>query len=321
LNPGILESLNPKDHPNSFGDDPHKEGADMGKNKTLNRLIIQVIAEDSVGYETPYLGQHGISILLTAEHQGDVTRVLVDVAQDPDALLENFKRMNIPVSCVDALVLTHCHYDHTQGVARIIREIGKKNIPVIAHPDLFRQHFTYDPDLRHIGVMKGDQPEDIEAAGGELYLSKDPVTLMPGLTTTGEVPRTTDFEEIGMSLFTVENGNEKPDSMADDLSVVANVNGKGLVIVTGCSHAGIVNISHHAMALAGTEKIHGIIGGFHLIEAPAERIRKTVSALEKMNPDWVCAGHCTGFKAQAELYSALKDRFSPLHTGYRMDIE
>jgi 7,8-dihydropterin-6-yl-methyl-4-(beta-D-ribofuranosyl)aminobenzene 5'-phosphate synthase len=292
----------------------------MGKIKTLDRLIIQVIAEDSVGYETPYLGQHGISILLTAEYEDDVTRVLVDVAQDPDALLENFKRMNIPVSCVDALVLTHCHYDHTQGVARIIREIGKKSIPVIAHPDLFREHVIFDPVLRPIGVMNGDQPEDIEAAGGELCLAKDPVTLMPGLTTTGEVPRITDFEEIGMSLFTVENGEVKTDAMVDDLSVVANIGGKGLVIVTGCSHAGIVNISHHAMNLTGTKNIHGILGGFHLIGAPDERIRKTVSALEKMNPGWVCAGHCTGFRAQAELYGALKDRFSPLHTGYRMDI-
>lgn len=293
----------------------------MKKQPTLDRLDIRVMAEDSVEYETPFLGQHGISILLTAEHQGSVTRVLVDVAQDPDALLENFDRMDIPVSCIDALVLTHCHYDHTRGAAKIINAIGKKDIPVIAHPDLFRKHFIADPALRPIGVMKGDQREDIEAAGGELFLSRDPVMLMPGLTTTGEVQRTTDFEDVGMSLFTIENGRVKTDTMADDLSVVAHVDGKGLVVVTGCSHAGIVNISAHAMALAGTKKVHGIIGGFHLIEAPEEKIKKTVSALKKMKPDWVCAGHCTGFRAQAELYSAMKDRFSPLHTGFSIEIQ
>jgi len=293
----------------------------MNKKCRLKRLKITVIAEDSVGYDTPYLGQHGISFLLTAERNGVVKNILVDVAQDPAALIENMNRMQIAMSCIDAVVLTHCHYDHTRGVAKILRKIGGKDIPVIAHPDIFRTNFISDPYLRSIGIMDGDRREDIESSGGILYLAENALEIMPGLISTGEVERITDFEEVGMSLFTIENGQVKGDLMKDDISVVANVRGKGLVIVTGCSHAGIVNIIQQSIKLTGTNKIHGIIGGFHLVEASEERIQKTARALKKFNPDWVYAGHCTGFRAQVELYNIFKERFSPLHTGMIVEVE
>jgi 7,8-dihydropterin-6-yl-methyl-4-(beta-D-ribofuranosyl)aminobenzene 5'-phosphate synthase len=231
----------------------------------LRSLKITVLAEDSVAYESPYLGQHGISLLLTAQRDGLERNVLVDVAQNPDALLENMAKMGIAASCIDTVVLPHCHYDHTQGLGRMLKEIGKKDLPVIAHPDIFRLNFITDPYLRHVGVMKGDRREDI--------------------------------------------------------SLVAHVRGKGLVIITGCSHAGIVNIVKQAVTITGTDKVHGIIGSFHLIEAPVDRIQKTAQALKEFNPDWVYAGHCTGFRAQVELFQILKDRFSPLHTGIIVEIQ
>jgi len=292
----------------------------MVDNTTLEHLIVTVIAEDSVEYESPYLGQHGISLFLKTYRNGIDRNVLMDVAQNPDALLENMDKMDIAPSGIDAIVLTHCHYDHTQGIARILREIGKRDVPVIAHPDLFRPHFIQDPVLRHIGMMDGDSAAEIEASGGRLFLTKDSLKITSGLLTTGEVTRQTDFEEVGMNLFTIADGKLETDPVRDDISLVAVVKDKGLVILTGCSHAGIVNISHQAVELTGTRKIHGIIGGFHLIEASRQRIRKTVQELEKFNPDWIAAGHCTGFKAQVELHDTFKDRFTPLHTGMVFDI-
>jgi 7,8-dihydropterin-6-yl-methyl-4-(beta-D-ribofuranosyl)aminobenzene 5'-phosphate synthase len=292
----------------------------MFNKSELTRLKVTVIAEDTVGYETPYLGQHGVCFLLTAERDGVTKNILVDVAQDSSALIENTKRMQISLSCIDAVVLTHCHYDHTQGLTKVLVEIGKKDIPVIAHPELFRLNFITDPFIRHVGVMNADKKDEIEAAGGTLYMTVDPLEIMPGLTTTGEVERITDFEEVGMSLFTLESGRVKIDPMLDDISVVANIKEKGLVIITGCSHAGIVNITKQAVRMTGTDRVHGIIGGFHLIEAPEERIEKTVQALRELGPDWLCAGHCTGFRAQVELYKTFKDRFSPLHTGMTIEV-
>ena len=147
----------------------------------LSKLKLTVIAEDTVAYESPYLGQHGVSFLLTTERDGIKKNVLVDVAQNSTALLENINMMQISLSCVDAVVLTHCHYDHTQGLGTIIKEIGKKDLPIIAHPDIFRLNFITDPYLRHVGVMDGDKKTDIEASGGSLYLTKDPLEIMPGL--------------------------------------------------------------------------------------------------------------------------------------------
>jgi 7,8-dihydropterin-6-yl-methyl-4-(beta-D-ribofuranosyl)aminobenzene 5'-phosphate synthase len=286
----------------------------------LENLVITVVAEDSVEYESPYLGQHGISLLLKACRSGLTRHVLMDVAQNPEALLQNMALMGIAPSCIDSIVLTHCHYDHTQGVARVVQETGKRDVPIIAHPDLFRPHFIQDPMLRHVGVMDGDSASQIEASGGRLLLTKDSLTILPGLLTTGEVTRQTDFEEVGMNLFTITDGTLVPDGVLDDITLVAEVTSKGLVIITGCSHAGIVNICLQAMHLTGTKKIHGIIGGFHLIEASQQRIRKTVRELEKFKPDWIAAGHCTGFNAQIELHNTFKDRFTPLHTGMVFEI-
>jgi 7,8-dihydropterin-6-yl-methyl-4-(beta-D-ribofuranosyl)aminobenzene 5'-phosphate synthase len=234
--------------------------------------------------------------------------------------MENMKRMQLSLSCIDAVVLTHCHYDHTQGLAKILKETGKRDIPVIAHPDIFRLNFITDPHLRHVGIMDGDKRPDIEDSGGTLYLTRDPLEIVPGLFSTGEVERTTDFEDPGISLFTLEDDRVKNDPMLDDISLVAHIAGKGVVIITGCSHAGIVNITRQAIKLSGTENIQGIIGGLHLVEAPENKIKKTAQALKSFNPHWIYAGHCTGFRAQVELFNTFRDRFSPLHTGMIVEV-
>jgi len=296
------------------------EREDVAEIGELNSLKITVLTEDSVLYESHYLGQHGVSFLLEGAKGSDVMKILVDVGQNSQALFNNMKLMNISPSIIDAVVLTHCHYDHTQGVAKVLKEIGRRDIQVIAHRDIFRLNFVTEPYPRHVGIMPGDSREEIEKAGGSLLLTKDPVKLMSGITTTGEVKRQTDFEEVGIALKTIQNGEVVDDQMLDDISVVANVKGKGLVIVTGCSHAGIVNIAKHAIELTGCEKIDGILGGLHLVDAPNVRIKRTVEELAKLSPEWICAGHCTGFKAQVELYLAFRERFSPLQTGMQFVI-
>lgn len=280
----------------------------------LDKLTVTVLAEDSVPYESPLLGQHGVSYWLEAERRGSTKKILVDVGQNPEALLFNVGKLGIPLAETDAVVLTHCHYDHTQGLTQILKTIGRKDVPVIAHPALFRLNFVTDPFFQHVGVMQGDKPEDLRAAGAELVLVSGPVQLMPGLSTTGEVPRVTDFEEVGIALSTMdENGRVVPDSMPDDLSLAARIKGKGLVIVTGCSHAGIINILRHTAA--PSERIEGVIGGLHLVEASEERIEKTASALAEFSPSLVAAGHCTGFRAQAALYAEFGSRFSTMGAG------
>jgi len=192
-------------------------------------------------------------------------------------------------------------------------------VPVIAHPSLFRPNFVIKPYLRKVGIMQGDEREKIETSGGEFFLSADPLTIMPGLMTTGEVERSKKYEHIGEDFFTIEKGRVHNDLMLDDISLVANVKQQGLVVITGCAHAGIVNIVKQAMRLTNVKKIEGIIGGFHLINASKTEIKSTVEELRKVNPRWVIAGHCTGFKAQVELYNTFNERFFPLHTGMTLE--
>jgi len=280
----------------------------------LDKLTVTVLAEDSVPYESPLLGQHGVSYWLEAERDEVAMRILVDVGQNPDALLYNVEKLGIALARTDAVVLTHCHYDHTQGLAQVLKAIGKKDLPVVFHPSLFRLNFVTNPSFRHVGVMQGDEAGDLAAAGAQLVPVSSPLQLMPGLSTTGEVPRVTDFEEVGIALSTLdEKGGVIPDNMPDDLSLAARVKGKGVVVVTGCSHAGIINILRHS--LSRDEHVEGVIGGLHLVEASEERIEKTVSALADFSPSLVAAGHCTGFRAQAALYAKLGKNFSTMGSG------
>lgn len=280
----------------------------------LDSLKVTVLAEDSVPYESPLLGQHGVSFWLEAERHGHVRRILVDVGQNPDALFFNIEHLGIPLKETDAIVITHCHYDHTRGLAKILNAIGKKDLPVIAHPSLFRLNFISEPFFRHVGVMQGDEADDLRKAGAELVLTGDPLQLMPGLSTTGEVPRVTDFEEVGISLSTVtENVAVEKDLMKDDIALTARIRGLGAVVVTGCSHAGIINILRHS--LREDEKLEAVIGGLHLVEASEERIRKTAAALEEFSPSLVAAGHCTGFRAQWTMHGAFREKFAPMSSG------
>lgn len=286
----------------------------------LDELEIIVLCEDSVMYESPYLGQHGISLLVRARSGGFARNILMDVGQNPAALLGNFPLMGADPKEIDGVVVTHCHYDHTQGLTEVLRVIGKSDLPVVAHPSLFRLNFITAPYLRHVGVMKGDAEDHLREAGAELYLSFDSLPLMPGLFTTGEIRRQTDFEEVGISLATLEEGRLKKDEMRDDVSLVARVRGKPPVVMTGCSHAGIVNILKQVSEMCGSRAFENVLGGLHLVEAPEERIRKTCESLKGFDIKAIMPGHCTGFRAQAALYAVFGKAFTPLQTGMRIRV-
>jgi len=292
----------------------------MKKFRQLDSCKITILAEDSVLYESPYLGQHGVSFLLEGISGKERKNILIDVGQNSEALLHNMKIMGISPSIIDAVILTHCHYDHTQGITTMLRHIGKKDLPVIAHTDLFRLHFITEPYHRLVGIMPGDSKDEIERAGGSISLSKEPVMIMPGIMTTGEVPRRNDFEKVGIALKTIENRNIVDDGMLDDTSLIANINDIGLVIITGCSHAGIINIVSYAKEITGVSKVEAIIGGLHLVDAADDVINRTVKELDTMNVSWISAGHCTGFKAQVKMYHTFGERFSPLHTGMKFTV-
>ncbi|MEA3460205.1 MAG: MBL fold metallo-hydrolase, partial [Chloroflexota bacterium] len=279
----------------------------MFKVREVDSVEIVTLVEDYAGYETSFLAQHGISILLDAK-SGDVhKRVLMDVGQSSEPILHNMGILGIDPTSIDMIFLSHCHYDHTRGLVGMLQAIQKEDIPIIAHPTIFRENYVLKPYLRHIGITEENSRERIKESGGCLFLVKEPFELLPGVISTGEVERTTDFEEAQIGSYNVENGELVEDQILDDMSIVVNAKGKGLVIVIGCGHAGLINIIKHSTKITGVNRIEGVVGGFHLIEASKERIEKTVEALSKLDLGWVFAGHCTGFAANKAMSTALGD--------------
>ncbi|NLS45356.1 MAG: MBL fold metallo-hydrolase [Firmicutes bacterium] len=289
-------------------------------NNKLDSLRILVLAENTAMHGTRFLAQHGMSYLLQAQTKLTTRTILVDVGQNHYALIHNMGMFGINPQDIDMIVITHSHYDHTKGLSSLLREIGKEEIPVVGHPDNFKLNLKVDPYLHHIGMALDDQPQNITANGGRLFLTKEPLQLMPGLTTTGEVPRLTDFEDPGIKLYTINNGRIEKDTIMDDISIVANIKAHGIVVITGCGHAGIVNIVRHAVSIFPEQPLNGIIGGFHLIDANDMRIQQTIKELLTFNPRFLSAGHCTGFKAQAAFAKGFKDKFIQLTCGLEFII-
>lgn len=287
----------------------------------LDSLEILTLVENSAPMRGPFVAEHGLSFLLTARRGDRTVRGLLDVGKSPEVLEHNMKGLGVAPEDIDFLVLSHCHYDHTGGIARFVASTGKENFPVVAHPALFRPHFRADPVLTSIGIQTGDERESVEAAGGKFFLSSDPFPLTPGLVSLGEIPRNTDFEGPGGSFLTLDEGKAVSDPMPDDTGVAALVKGRGAVLVSGCSHSGIVNMIKRVGDLYPGEPLDGVIGGFHLTGAPEDRMKKTIQGIRDGAPRWVAAGHCTGFPMMCRLAEAFEDRFRPLSVGVKIVVE
>jgi len=283
---------------------------------SVDRLKIITLINNSPKYDTFFKGCFGISFWLELTSGNIHRNILFDVGPIAEPLLYNADKMNLKLSDIDMIILSHCHFDHTAALAEVIPEIGHE-VPIIGHPDIFRPNFVLKPEFMNYGMVGKNTRENIERLGGYFILSKSPLELIPGFLFTGEVERTTAFEETGgVSCFTIDGeGNLVPDSLKDDISVVINVKDKGIVIITGCAHAGTVNILRHSIKISGIDVVEGIMGGFHLLEAGEERVDLTIAEFKKYNPTWVAPMHCTGLVPSAKIAMAFPDRYREINVG------
>jgi 7,8-dihydropterin-6-yl-methyl-4-(beta-D-ribofuranosyl)aminobenzene 5'-phosphate synthase len=273
---------------------------------------ITVLIEDSKSPAKPHLkSKHGLSFFIKAKIGDDKVTVLMDTGTSPEALLHNVDAMGVNLGDVDVIALSHGHYDHTGGLLEALKRM-KKRVPVIGHPTVFDPKLSLMPHLRLIGTPF--KASEVEAVGGVPVFASDPVKIADGITTTGEVPRITAFESV-RGFWTVHNGRFVDDVMLDDQSLVIDVEGKGLVVVAGCAHAGIINTIKYAQKITGNSRVYAVLGGFHLISADDKRIQATVNELEKLDLEFVGPCHCTGKKAVKKFAEAFGDRCQPLHTG------
>lgn len=260
---------------------------------------------------TTLLAEHGLSLMINVFRKGKKETILFDTGYSDIGVRNNLDLLGIDPDSIDAMVLSHGHMDHTGSVNSILDSMQNK-IPVVAHPDIFLYPRYFQPE----DGIKRTFPqvlieEKLKQKNIDLILSKTP-TLLAGdtLLVTGEVQRVTDFEKGLPNAFVEIDGKTEKDDIKDDQSIVVNLKGKGLVVISGCSHSGIINTLFCAKKITGMEKIHAVLGGFHLSGSFFEKIlEKTIEELDKINPEILVPMHCTGWKSTKRFYEHFPDSF------------
>jgi len=269
------------------------------------------------------LAEHGFSALVTVEKGGRKRTVLFDAGVTPDGMVENMRRMDLSPKDVETVVLSHGHFDHTTGLEGFIGAIGgRANLPVVIHPEFWARRRIVVPGREPFEIPSTSRPA-LLGAGFEITEDRRPSFVLDGsLLVTGEVDRTTEFEQ-GFPIHQALRGEEwTPDPLIlDDQALIANVRGKGLVVLTGCGHAGIVNIVRYAQKLTDVDEVCAIVGGFHLGGVLFEAIiPPTVAALQEIAPSHILPAHCAGWAAQVALSAAMPEAFVTPAVGTRLEL-
>ena len=245
------------------------------------------------------VAEHGYSVLLDVARDGRRHRVLFDLGVSPSGMVENMRRLELEPKDVEAIVCSHGHFDHTAGLDGLARHLGRVNLPVVIHPEFWNRRRIVFPGRDPIELPTTSR-QALEGAGFEIVEERQPSFLLDGsVLVTAEVPRVTGYEPGFPYQDAWRSDHWEPDPrVLDDQAIVVNVRDCGLVVITGCGHAGVVNITRYARALTGEPRVCAVIGGFHLNGPLYEPlIERTCADLIAMQPQWVIPGHCTGWRA------------------------
>ena len=245
------------------------------------------------------LAEHGLSLFITVKRGEESHTILFDCGYTKVGVLHNMEILGLDLGQIEAIVISHGHMDHTGSLHPIVGSLGKP-IPLTVHPDAFisSRFFGLD-DGRKLSFPQTLIREDMESAGIQIAEKSSPTLLAEGMIlVTGEVERVTEFEK-GLPNATLErDGKTEPDPIRDDQALAINLKEKGLVVISGCAHSGIINTVFYAKKITGIDRIHAVLGGFHLSGPSFEPIiEKTIREFKRIKPEVIIPMHCTGWEA------------------------
>ncbi|MCX5826244.1 MAG: MBL fold metallo-hydrolase [Deltaproteobacteria bacterium] len=290
---------------------------------TASRLTIKVIVDNVVDIFLPNLGpatyphpgkssellaEQGFAIWLEIEDQsGSKKKILYDFGRSGPVLENNLDIMGLDRNQIDCLVLSHGHLDHYGGMWSFL-EKHSASAPLFVHPTTFGTRGITRPDgTLMLWTLERTKLE--KKLTGNLIVSKEPVQIGPGLWKTGTIPRRSELDLPFKIAVRVEGQTMKPDLLEDDAALVAKVDGLGLIVMTGCCHAGVFNTLDAAKDLFRDEPLYALIGGLHLNNLSKGHLDKVTAELHKRNPQWLLPMHCTGSNVLHHFYHAFGERF------------
>ena len=267
-----------------------------------------------------FLAEHGLSLLVTVYQGKDKHTILLDTGYTKIGVLHNMELLRINIEEIEAVVLSHGHMDHTGSLYGILDKIPH-TIPLVLHPEAFQYpRYTRQPDGAKNLWPRTLVKDELEEKNVDIIESESPTLIVNDMVmVTGTVERTTEFEKGMPNALVEKDGEIVQDPIIDDQAVVLKLNNKGLVVISGCAHAGIVNTVLFSQKATGENNIHAILGGFHLSGPFFEKIHdNTIEELKTFKPDVIVPMNCTGWKAIQRFQKEFSDSFVLNSVGSKM---
>lgn len=258
--------------------------------------------------KVPLMAEHSLCLLINIFKDNEKHTILLDTAENGVSLKNNIDILELDLKTVEELVISHAHSDHTHGLKWVMSQLDSK-ASIIAHPDVFLTDRTSVDDKKTI-INDCPTKEMITSCGNKIIESLNPYTPPNNLfTVTGQIPRTTSFEILKYESHVKRNGVEEFDNILDDQAIVINIKEKGLLVISGCAHAGIINTVNYTQQITNVNKVYGVIGGFHLPpKIKSDTTEKTIEAFKTLNPEIIVPMHCTGTYAISRFIQEFQDK-------------
>jgi 7,8-dihydropterin-6-yl-methyl-4-(beta-D-ribofuranosyl)aminobenzene 5'-phosphate synthase len=266
------------------------------------------------------LAEHGVSFYVETVVNGKTSACMFDYGHDPLGVMNNISLLGLDIGKTSAFSLSHGHWDHFMAAVGILKQNQSRiagGTPFYVGEEAFNRRYSLRPNTAEPADLGQLMKGDIEALGLKIVEVKEPTQIIPGAYFTGNIERATAYEKVPPSLLVKRGEQSEPDDFRGEQGLFFNVKGKGLVVISGCAHAGIVNTVKHAQKVAGTDKVHAVMGGCHLANAKPEVIQNTVADIKAMKPDYIVPMHCTGFEAIVAFAKEMPGEFTINTAGTR----